>query len=460
MSTQCFAGTGRSEITPPFGLEMCGYGPHLKRKCFEVRDPLFARALLLSDGQERALILTCDLIGLDEPICQAARKAISAEMGISPERIFIACSHTHSGPATMFTIAWGELDNPYINSLPGALLAAAKRADSGLREARIGFRRQRVEGVGRNRVLPEIGLLDPAAQLMRVDDLSGKPIAVVFNFGAHPVVRYPFTWRLSADWPGVCAREIARAFDGAEALFLLGPGGNINGHYVDFARDDVERRHSECDARVEETGLSLFRQIEPAIRELKCEDRLEIRSLSKRVVLPQEWHDPEDLKRYIEANRKLLEETGIKEGRDLRDIQTNEPPEHAKWRGLRFNVDWAAYRLKLIEAKTPCFRSVPVQALKLGSAAFVAWPGEIYVDLGIEVRQRSPIRMTFVASMAGGSIGYVATPAAYESQGRANQFGYYEAINASRLYGHFQYRPNVSRVLIEHTLQMLLELAG
>lgn len=458
MSSRCLAGVGKVDITPPLGLEMCGYGAHLKRKCLEVLDPLEARALLLSDGNEKALFLTCDLVGLDEPVVDGIRRAIESEMGVPSDHILLACSHTHSGPATMFTIAWGKMDDGYMASLPGRFLEAARQAASSLQNARVGFRRQRIYGVGVNRVQPDFGPLDPSVQLMRIDDASGKTLAIVFNFGAHPVVRYPFTWKGSADWPGKCSRELSDLFGGAEVLFLLGPCGNINGNRMDFSRQETERSHWQCDDRVEETARTLLQQVARPLKTIETSTEASIRTMNRRVCLPQEVPDADALKRFIAENQKRVEETGVKEGRDLREVQEQEPEAHARWRRHQFQVDHAAHRLKFVEEKRPGWRSAPVQVLKVGPAAFVSWPGEIYVELGVELRQRSPIPMTFVASMAGGSVGYVVTPAVYESQGRPNQFGLYEGIHAPYIYGHFQYRPDCASVLIEHTLGMMLEM--
>ncbi|MBI2192178.1 MAG: neutral/alkaline non-lysosomal ceramidase N-terminal domain-containing protein [Planctomycetes bacterium] len=455
MSHTCLAGVGRADLTPPMGLEMCGYGPHLKRKGLEVRDPLAARALLVSDGEQKVLFLTCDLIGLDEPAIEGIRRAIESELGVPSSHILVACSHAHSCPATMFTVAWGKMDEAYMASLPARCLEAARAASNSLEPARIGYRRQRIHGVGVNRVQPDFGPLDPAAQLLRVDRASGKPLALLFNFGAHPVVRYPFTWRISADWPGVCSRLVSDAFDGAETLFLLGPCGNINGNQMDFSRNDSDRSHWLCDERVEDTARSLFQQIARPLKTLETVPEVRLQAAHRRISFPQEFPDTESLKRFIAENQKALEETGIEEGRDLRDIQEDEPEAHARWRRLRFQVDHATHRLRQAQEKRPPWRSIPLEVLKVGPAAFVSWPGEIYVELGIELRQRSPVPMTFVASLAGGSIGYVVTPAVYESQGRPNQFGPYEGIMAATIYGHYQYRPECGPLLIQHTLDTL-----
>ena len=65
------AGFGLAEITPPMGVELAGYGYYLQRKCDSVRDPLYARAVILESGEQRQLIVSCDVLGLSQEVADA-----------------------------------------------------------------------------------------------------------------------------------------------------------------------------------------------------------------------------------------------------------------------------------------------------------------------------------------------------------------------------------------------------
>ena len=52
------AGFGKEELTPPMGVELAGYGYYLGRKAESVRDPLYARTLLLEENGTRALVVS------------------------------------------------------------------------------------------------------------------------------------------------------------------------------------------------------------------------------------------------------------------------------------------------------------------------------------------------------------------------------------------------------------------
>ena len=53
--------------------------------------------------------------------------------------------------------------------------------------------------------------------------------------------------------------------------------------------------------------------------------------------------------------------------------------------------------------KLPC----PVQVVRIGEAAVFGMPGEIYVEFGKMLKQRSPIRHNMPAYLSNGAYGYV-----------------------------------------------------
>ena len=125
--------------------------------------------------------------------------------------------------------------------------------------------------------------------------------------------------------------------------------------------------------------------------------------------------------------------------------------------GGQLEVDAARRQLELSE-KGQHRMEAPIQILRIGDAAVVGWPAEVYVELGLEVRQRSPFPLTFVASLANGGVGYIPTPAAYESQGKANEFGKYATSITRALMGNLPFRSDVGRILVEETLRLLNEM--
>jgi len=451
------AGVGKVDVTPPIGVEMCGYGPYEKRVCTEVLDPLYARALWLERDGEALAILTLDLCTIDATTRDEVAQTVSETCGLPPENVFVATSHTHSGPSTQRMIAWGERDPGYMAALPGLLVRAVTDARGAAEPARLGACRQRIWNVGENREQGDLGPLDTAAQLLRVDRADGSPMAVVFNFGAHAVTRYPYTSRISADWPGLAAARIRHELPGATALFLQGPCGNINGNRVIFDRTDPETRQKVCDMQVGWTAQHFCEQILPGLKSIETDPHARLRAVWKPLRLPCDPFERAELESIIEAHRKTADSMTLAELRPLHERIKDETAEEQEWRRARFEVDASLRQLELLD-DPPDAIEAPLHVLEVGEAAIVGWPGEIFVELGLEARQRSPYPMTFVASFANHCAGYVPTAAAYESQGRPHQYGIYPARMAPRIYGRFPFRSDVGSILVEETVKVLAEL--
>jgi hypothetical protein len=51
--------------------------------------------------------------------------------------------------------------------------------------------------------------------------------------------------------------------------------------------------------------------------------------------------------------------------------------------------------------------AVPLQAFRIGELGVVAIPFEVLVEIGVEIKRKSPIEKTFTISLANGSFGYL-----------------------------------------------------
>jgi len=458
--TMLRAGVAQVEITPPMGIEMAGYGWYIKRLCTAVLDPLHARALYLQCGATEFILITADVITVDPQTHRAVASQLKARCGLEEHHLMIAASHTHSGPSTQRLIAWGGPDPQYMATLTNLYVQVALDARARAAPARLGAVRQRVHGVGINREQPLIGPIDTAAQLLRVDRADGSPVAALFNFGAHPVVRYPFTSRISADWPGLVEAEIRAKLPGVTAMFLQGACGNINGHEMTFERKDIQQHERTCDMRAGDTAKRLTDQILPALQALETTSlSAPFQILRDTIELPCVSPDKDAMEQLVRENQPLADSRTHEEMRPLHERLLTETKEEIDWRTARWKVDSARHQLDLL-ARPPHVHRVPVQVVRLGDAVMVGWSGEVFVELGLELRQRSPFPLTFVGTFVNDSTGYIPTEAAYESKGRPNQFGHYPRELTPLLYGHLPYRADVGRVLVGPTMKMLNRLAS
>jgi len=84
-----------------------------------VNDDLYARALVLAEGDKRIAIVTLDYLGFDIDYTNLLLRAASEASGIPTDHIMLNCSHTHSAPLTALWGPWKEHQGkPFHQMLP------------------------------------------------------------------------------------------------------------------------------------------------------------------------------------------------------------------------------------------------------------------------------------------------------------------------------------------------------
>ena len=218
------AGYGKSELTPPMGVELAGYGYYLGRCARTVRDPLYARALMLEDGAMRALVISCDLLGLSRAVCDEVF-AHAAALGIAAEHVLIVSIHTHTGPTIKYHEGCGFVSDDYVATVAPRICQAidAARADLDEVTALESFCEAFEGDHIYNRTIPN----GPVDRHVRGFFLSRarKPQIAAVSAACHGVFRGRVT-AVSADFAG----EICRRLDaqGLCSLYLNGLCGDID----------------------------------------------------------------------------------------------------------------------------------------------------------------------------------------------------------------------------------------
>ncbi len=121
------AGFGKWELTPPIGVELAGYGYYLNRRALSVRDPLYARAVLLETDYMRSLVISCDLLGLSKAVCAEVFRH-AQKLGIPKEHVMIVSTHTHTGPTIKYHEGCGFVDEAYVATVGGLICQAVDEA--------------------------------------------------------------------------------------------------------------------------------------------------------------------------------------------------------------------------------------------------------------------------------------------------------------------------------------------
>ena len=425
-------GVARADITPPVGCKSVGFAG--RAPLSRLHDPLVATALVFADGDRMAALIGCDLLGLNAETVAEVRQEIHRQVGISPDAVTVACTHTHYGPD-----AYRDRSDPrvtaYRANLIHILAGLVREAASARRPALLGVGwGESTIGVNRREKLPDgrvilgqnpKGPIDRAVGVLRIDALAGDPIACVVNFQTHPVSQTGGVDHISADYPGKM-REVVEALTGATCLFTQGACGNINAAIM---KPDYESART--------LGTRLGCEVVGTWETIAPQATSGLSAISSPIQLPRIRYGSKDQVSTLIASLRdeisRLQAEGTSAGR----------------------IYWAEHRLeRALEALESWESGVlpepvtsEIQACRIGAFAFVTAPGEIFNQIGVAVKDSSPFEDTFFVGYANDSIGYVPIPEAYADGG-------YEVTHAS------QVDPGAAGVLVAGCGELLERLAG
>ncbi len=394
------AGTARVKITPPDGTPMAGY--FHERGSTGVHDDLWARALVVESGGQRAALVSCDVIHIPDGVAAEARRLIEAETGLKAERVMISATHAHTGP---------EMKGVYAKWVPARMAESVKRAAAELKAARItagegeestlAFNRRfyMTDGtVGWNpgklnpKIVRPAGPADGRVAVVSVAREDGMVLATYVNYGLH--LDTVGGTEISADYPYTMSRLVSGAVGGM-TTFTLGCAGNVN--HIDVKSGRKQSGHGEA----QRIGTVLAGEVIRTYAKLEPAGAGELRALREVAPLPLAPHKPED----VEWARGVAAKYGKPGAAPFLDLVK-------------------AMRVLAVEERGGRPLEAEVQVIALGKdVAWVGLPGEIFAELGMEIRRRSPFRHTVVVSLANGHLGYV-------PDGKAWSQGNYEVVTA------------------------------
>lgn len=321
-----------------------------------ISDPLYAKTLVISDGQSRIVLITLDLMYL--PSATFAELLNDLREKSAFDQIFLSITHSHSG----------YVGNDNYDALKEKLTAGIKTANANLQTVKIGA----AEGTADeayNRIIRRLGnssemlwtnpdrgenrAVDQAVGVINFKKSNGETLVNIVNYSAHPVITMDLTnVVISADYPGHLADSLKRSGEG-ETLFFLGAAGDVNPYH----------------ANTKPTSLALDK--------------------SK------------------ELGEKLAAEV-VKSISSIKDYQTQG----------RFSFNNLRYALPVIKESEQEFSPAEINTLLLtDDIALASFSGEFFNQFGVVVKQQSPSEHTFFAGYTNGSLGYIPTKEAAQFGG-------------------------------------------
>lgn len=203
------AGVAKAVITPDTPLVITN-GPVATGKLTD----LYARALVLNDGDGRFVIITYDLNCLDRATAPL-RKRVRDELGIDPSRLILLATHNHNGP---IQINPGNFE--YGDWLAGRLFDLINEA---IANERGPVSLQFGSGYSYNVTARGNAPVDYEIQVLKV--VAGEqPVALLFNQATHPLQASASMY--GAGHPGFAMDEIEAKMPGVQAMYADACGGN------------------------------------------------------------------------------------------------------------------------------------------------------------------------------------------------------------------------------------------
>ena len=404
------AGLAEVEITPPIGYRMDGY--FTERLSTGVKDPLMAKALVFQQGDTKTALVVCDLLGVPQTLTREVRARAAARTGIPAANIAVTATHTHTGPlfsgerARIFSdqavAKYGS--DPlarinYVATLSDRLVEVIVAANAAVstatlelviaREDRVSFnRRYRLNdgtvatnpGISNPKVVAPAGPIDPDLPFLLISK-NKTAIGSLTVFAMH--LDTVGGTEYSADYAGQLANELRREFgDTFISVFGTGTCGNIN--HIDVSG---RRRYS---ARLIGGELAVSAL---SIRSREPVAGASLAAASGRIVLP--------LRKVSESQLEAARTNASK-------IGTNQLPFLTQVETVA-TLDLAS-RGGTLEAE--------VQVLRLNrETAVVLLPGEVFVELGLAIKQSSPFKHTLVIELSNDNPAYIPTEAAFKQGG-------------------------------------------
>lgn len=437
-------------------------------KMLPIYDRLYAKALVLKSGATTAVIITVDAVAIGEigaignDYLPTVRARLQKELNIPPAAVLVNASHCHGVPcADVADKTLQAVKEASQNMVPVTVGTGVGHENRIMENRRLKLKSGKEADVRHAYSLPpddevaEVGPVDPQIGLLRLDKKDGRTLAVVYNFACHPIMGLP-EGENTADVTGFASRVIEDNLgDGAIALFVQGCGGDINP--VRY-KDVNQPRNAEPLGNM--LGLSALR----GLRTIKRRENGPLKMIRETVRLPRADHSARIEALQAEQARllKSLKGTSLNLKTFLplavKYELSNDFPSYYSHRYLhekkmgreelsrldainRKNLKAYTENIYTMEALTRNQTNlallqkhqatnfaagrkpleVEVLGLRVGDLVLVTFPGELTVEIGLNIKKTSPHKHTFVAGYTNGYIYYTPTAKQLENTGGAQE---------------------------------------
>jgi len=442
-------GYGEAVITPPAGIPIAGYfvPRYAKGKISDLR----AIALALAYGETKTLLISVDVCAVYRPELEKVRAAVTAATGIGADRLFIAATHTHTGPCTGKDRGFPYDEAPvlaYVDFMAEQIARAAVAALADLKPAKMGYavghapdriayiRRYRMKDgsvmtcppVGDPNIDHPLGHLDQRVNVLRFDREGGETI-VLMNYGLHADTTNGEL--ISSDWVGWVQKTLDKCLDGVKCVCVMGAEGDVGSTHVFPAPGDMNDTEISFDNEMKSPGMARFVG----------------RALAGTVLQVYDKVAYVDVDRLIMATHAVSVPMNVPDAKDLPRAR-----QYAAWheQGRDDLIPFKAMELTTVVAEAlrmcslangPAAKEMTLTGLCIGPVALVGLPGEPFTEIGERIKEIGGFDLILPCALTNGSEGYFPSAAAYGEGG-------YEARTSP-------FKNTVADTLVENAARLL-----
>ena len=380
-------------------------------------------------GAGKVAIVACDVLWVARAIVDSAVAEIEGSTGIPASHVLVNATHTHSAPGTAPAHAFGWSEK-FADEVRRGIVQSVQNANARLAEAALHFQLGEERTVGANsrlllgdnaiswlNPLGEAGVkvqptgpFDPQLPVLEFRGGNGKTRALIFNHSTHTIGTRSGRDVRSPSFYGLAAQELEAELGGVVS-FLEGASGsthNIRGVPVPVAIERMKQAVLAARAQASPRPVARLAAVK--------------RPFTFRVRTFDEVEEEAKVARYTAAyapqNAARIREIFAEQRRQLTPVQGEE-------------------------------RTTWVQVVLIGDIAIVGVPAEYFTGLGLEIKERSPFKNTYIAELANDWIGYLPDRAGLRLGGYQTWMGL-----------HSYAEPGTGERIAEEALRMLNELAG
>jgi len=416
------AGTAKIDITPDRSVWMDGMIRDHRSE--GVHDPIFARVLALAnddDLDDACVFVSIDVCAMERKDADTVRQAVNEKTGIRANRVMLAATHTHSGPATVGY--FNPVETEYVEELCARVVQVIADVAANMQDVAVGCASGQEDTVSHyrrlladdghvvmnwepfpvERIVRPLGKVDPEVGVLRVVQTRDpqKTLCILFNHAGHPNVLSGDSYVISGDYTGFAERRLEQEF-GCVAMFVNGAEGTM----------DIDGRRDRDWEGVVRAGTALAGAVGEVAQKIQCDGRASVRGFAANYTIG---------KRRI-SDRELAWANKV--------IQTTGGAVEALADGVGDD-----YKAKLFkEIHHSAVDNVPIEQIccVVGHTAFISFPGEVFTEIGMEIKSKSPFEHTCFLGIVNGNVGYIPTQKAIAEGGYAVDTRYL-ADNAEKI---------------------------